>query len=173
MSLPASPASAPLEAGFRAQPNREPARSLQLNIDADTIRRLRIRTARFPTSFATDELALRSEVSKSAYYPVLARAVSRLPNNTREARLALYDRAEIVLTAELLHDTNVSDERVMIERLAFERAILRIEGDAWKKENTKAFQAKRSWALRIASILCWGLPQKGVRWRQRRLAGLP
>jgi hypothetical protein len=112
-------------------------------------------------------------VSKSAYYPVLARAVSRLPNNTLEARLALYDRAEIVLTAELLHDTNVSDERVMIERLAFERAILRIEGDAWKRENPKAFQAKRSRTLRIVSILCWGLLQKGGRWRQRRLAELP
>jgi len=160
MSLPASPASAAPEVGSRARPNREPASSLQLNIDSDTVRRLRIRTAQFPTSFATDESALRSEVSKSAYYSVLARAVSKLPNNTLEARLALYDRAEIVLTAELLHDPNISDERVMAERLAFERAIRKIEGQGWKKENPKAFQGKRSRALRIVSILCWGFLHK-------------
>jgi hypothetical protein len=138
---------------------------LQLNIDTDTIRRLRIRTAKFP-SFATDEPALRSEVSRSAYYSVIARAVSKLPNNTLEARLALYDRAEITLTAELLHDPNVSDERVMVERLALERAIRKIEGEARKKGNPKAFQGKSSRALRIVSILCWGLLKKGGRWRQ-------
>jgi hypothetical protein len=132
---------------------------LQLNIDTDTIRRIRIRTAQFPTSFATDESALRSEVSKSAYYSVIARAVSKLPNNTLEARRALYDRAEITLTAELLHDPNVSDERVMAERLALERAIRKIEGEACKKENSKAFQGKRSRVLRIVSTLCWGFLQ--------------
>jgi len=39
-----------------------------------------------------------------AYYSVISRAVSRLPNNTREARAALYDRAEIALSVELLQD---------------------------------------------------------------------
>jgi hypothetical protein len=135
---------------------------VQLNIDIDTIRRLRILTANFPTSFATDESALRSEISKSAYYSVVARAVSKLPNNTREARLALYDRAEIVLTAELLQDPDISDERLMVERLALERAVRKVENEAWKKEKPKALQAKHSRAVRIVSILFRGFKRCNI-----------
>jgi hypothetical protein len=91
-----------------------------------------------PSWCSSDESELRSEVrSKSAYYSVIARAVSRLSNNTRDARLALYDRAEIALTAELRQYPEISDEQVAIERLALERAILKIEGDAWKEEKRK------------------------------------
>lgn len=35
------------------------------------------------------------------YYPVIARAVSRLTDNTLEARQTLYDRARMALTAQL------------------------------------------------------------------------
>jgi hypothetical protein len=125
---------------FRPRRDRDDADSVRLNTDDDTIRRLRIRTARFPVSFsAADESALRSEVPKSAYYALIARAVSQLPNNTRAARLALYERAEVALTAELL-DPEISDEQAAVERLAFERAIRRIEGNARKKEKPKELQ---------------------------------
>jgi hypothetical protein len=139
MSLPSFSPSAHRE-GFRPRVDRDDASSVQLNIDDNTIRRLRIRTARFPVSFSrADESALRSEVPKSAYYALIARAVSQLPNNTRAARLALYERAEIALTGELL-DPEISDEQAGVERLSFERAIRRIEGDARKKENLEELQ---------------------------------
>jgi len=78
-------------------------------------------------------------VPKSAYYALIARAVSQLPNNTHVARLALYERAEIALTGELL-DPGISEEQASVERLAFERAIRRIEGDARKTEKLKELQ---------------------------------
>ena len=160
MSLPTIPPSAPRKVTFRARGNRDTAKLVQLNIDDDTIRRLRVRTGKFPAPFsAPDETTLRTQVSKSPYYSLIARAVCKLPNNTRAARLALYDRAEIAATAALL-DLKVSDEQAAIERLAFERAIRKIEGQGWKKENPKAFQGKRSRALRIVSILCWGFLHK-------------
>jgi len=111
----------------------------QLNIDDLSIQRLRIRTGKFPTSFSeTDKSSLRSEVrSKGGYYSVIADAVSRLPNNTRDARLALYDLAEITLTAELLNCAEISDEQMAVERLAFERAMRKIEDGLRKKERPK------------------------------------
>jgi hypothetical protein len=75
--------------------------------------------------------------TRSAYYSLIAQAVARLPSNTRDARLALYDRAEIALTVELLKHPEISDEQKAAERLAFERAIIKIEGDARKKEMRK------------------------------------
>ena len=89
---------------------RNTAKSAQLNIDDDAIPR---RTA---AGFsATDGVAPHSEVR--AYYAVIARAVSKLPNNTPQARQALYDRSGIALGAELLHDAEISDEQVAAERL--------------------------------------------------------
>jgi hypothetical protein len=106
------------------------ANSVQLNVDDDTFRRLRIRTGSFPVSFAPgDEDRLRCEVSKSPYYSLLARAVFQLPKNTRAARLALYDRAEVALNTVLLHP-EISDEQATVERLALGRAIRKIEDDA-------------------------------------------
>ena len=116
---------------------RDRAKSAQLNMDDDAIQRLQTRTAKFVAEFAaTDKAATPSETwSRSAYYSVIARAVSRLPNNTREARQALYDRAGIALAAELLHGEDpLSDEQVATERLAFERAIHKVERDAGKRE---------------------------------------
>jgi hypothetical protein len=84
-----------------------------------------------------------SEVrTKSAYYSLIARAVAELPNNTRDARLALYDRAEIALTVKLLDDPDISDEQAAVERLAFERAIIKVEGDARKTDMRKQSRDK-------------------------------
>jgi len=60
---------------------------------------------------------------------LLARAVFQLPKNTRTARLALYDRAEVALNTVLLHP-QISDEQATVERLALGRAIGKIEQDA-------------------------------------------
>jgi hypothetical protein len=130
------------ELPFRSRRNRNPG--VRLKIDAHSIRRLRIGTGQFPTTlYATDDAPSQSAVSaKSAYHSVIARAVSKLPNNTREARLALYDRAEIALTAELFKNLEISDERAAVERLAFERAIRKIEDDASKAENPKQLPDK-------------------------------
>ena len=97
---------------------RDPAKSAQLNIDDDA-----------------DGAAPHSEVrSSTAYYAVIAGAVSKLPNNTPQARQALYDRAGIALGAELLHDPEISDEQVAGERLALERAMRKVEDDEHRKE---------------------------------------
>ena len=106
------------------------ANSVQLNVDDDTFRRLRVRTGSVPVSFAAgDEDRLRCEVSNSPYYSLLARAVLQLPKNTRTARVALYDRAEVALNTVLLHP-EISDEQATFERLAFGRVIRKIENDA-------------------------------------------
>jgi hypothetical protein len=103
------------ERGAGSRGNREPAQSPPVNIN-DAIQRLHIRTTGFPTSFsATDETPWSRVRSKSAYYSVIAGAVSRLPNNTRNARLAVYDRAEVALTAELLRHPEMSDKQVAVE----------------------------------------------------------
>jgi hypothetical protein len=118
---------------------RDTAKSAQLNPD-DAIQQLQIRKAKFAAEFsATDEAAPQSETASlrlaADYYSVIARAVSRLPNNTREARQALYDRAGIALAAELLHGEDpVSDAELVGERLAFERAIRKVEDNARETE---------------------------------------
>jgi hypothetical protein len=125
---------------------RSTAKSAQLDIDDGAIQR-HTRTARFAAGFsATDEAVPQSETrSKSAYYSVIARAVSRLPNNTPEARQALYDRAGVALAAELLDEQNpsVSDAQIVIERLAFERAVRKVEREARKKERPTAHEQTR------------------------------
>jgi hypothetical protein len=93
---------------------------------ADISPRLRRRMAKFSASLSAPRgLLAQSEFqSRSAYYSLIAGAVSRLPNNTRDARLALYDRAETALTAELLGRAEITDEQVATERLALEKAFL-------------------------------------------------
>jgi hypothetical protein len=116
---------------------RDTAKSAQLNIDDDAAQHLHARVAKLAAGIsATDEADFASYRTRSAYYSVIARAVSRLPSNTREARQALYDRAGIALAAQLLQERELplSDEQVAIERLAFERAIRTVEREARKKE---------------------------------------
>jgi hypothetical protein len=136
--------STPRDSSLGVPRKRDKAKSVQLNIDDHRIRRLRILTGCFPSSFsATDESGICSDArSKSAYYSVIARAVSKLPNKTRDARLALYDVAEIALTAELLHHPEVSDEQMAAQRLALEWAIRKIESEARKKEQPEPLEEK-------------------------------
>ena len=64
------------------------------------------------------------------YYPLLAREVSRLGNNTPEAREELYERARRALT-----DLAASSE-LERERRSLELAILQIECDASASQST-------------------------------------
>src|SRR5947209_842261 len=125
MASLAIPGSSPQQT-FRSRRHRD-KNSPQPKVDSEAIQRLHSRTTKFAAAFsATDEAPFESR-SRSAYYSVMAGAVSKLPNNSREARRALYDRAEIALAAELLQDPQVSDEQVAVERLALERAVRKIE----------------------------------------------
>jgi hypothetical protein len=102
--------------------SRDAGRSAQHNIDDDAAQHIS----------ATDEAAPQSDAnslrSTTDYYPVIARGVSMLPNNTREARQALYDRAWVALAAHLLErDPPASDPQVASEQLAFQSAICKVE----------------------------------------------
>jgi hypothetical protein len=139
MSSLANSVSAAREVASRARRYWHAAKSAQLHGDDDAIGLRHIPRSRFPRSlYATDGTMVPSEVrTKSAYYSLIARAVAELPNNTRDARLALYDRAEIALTVKLMDDPDISDEQAAVERLAFERAIIKVEGDPRKTEMRK------------------------------------
>src|SRR5215471_4548520 len=135
----ANAASTPQTPAFPAGRNWSIGKSGQPGRDDGAIRPLHIPAARFPTSYSAAGAAPSvSQVrSRSAYYSVIARAVARLPKNTRDARFALYDRAEVELARELLQDPKISDEQAAIERLALERAIRKLESDAGKREMPK------------------------------------
>ena len=62
------------------------------------------------------------------YYPVLARAVSRLATNTDEARHELYEHARSVLNKHLDgNNPQISKIDPIYERIAFEMAVLKLE----------------------------------------------
>jgi Tfp pilus assembly protein PilE len=62
------------------------------------------------------------------YYSVIARAVSRLPSKTDEARHAIYDRARTAVQESLrTHDPPLSPPELATERFALEAAISRVE----------------------------------------------
>jgi hypothetical protein len=49
----------------------------------------------------------------------------------------------VALTAELLRHPEMSEQQVAVERLAFEKAILKIEGDARRDEKATPRQEKQ------------------------------
>jgi len=62
------------------------------------------------------------------YYPVLARAVSRLAINDAQARREIYERAQTIVIAELRRqDPQKSAPEIMRELAALETAIRRVE----------------------------------------------
>ena len=64
------------------------------------------------------------------YYPVLARAVSRLAINNAHARQEVYERVRTVLAAELSkQDPQKSALEILRERSALEAAIRRVEAE--------------------------------------------
>jgi hypothetical protein len=64
------------------------------------------------------------------YYSVIARAVSRLPSKTDEARHGIYERARTALRETLNnYDPALSDTALANEQAALETAISRLEAD--------------------------------------------
>ena len=69
--------------------------------------------------------------SYSDYYSTIARAVSRLPGKTEEARSAVYELARTALQKRLsAFDPPISDTALAIERLALEAAIQKVEKES-------------------------------------------
>jgi hypothetical protein len=65
------------------------------------------------------------------YYPVLARAVSGLPNNSAEARQELYAQARAIIIEQFRRqDGDMPSPRAVHERAALENAIRRIEAES-------------------------------------------
>ena len=64
------------------------------------------------------------------YYSIVARAVSRLPSKTDEARHGIYERARTALQATLrTHDPPISEAELANAQSALEAAIRRVEQD--------------------------------------------
>jgi len=64
-------------------------------------------------------------------YPVLARAVSNLPNNTAPARQELYERARAIVVAELRRTgQRKSASEIVREHAALETAIRKVEAQS-------------------------------------------
>ena len=62
------------------------------------------------------------------YYPVLARAISRLAINNAQTRQELYEHARTVLVAELeRNNPERSTQAALRERIEFETTVLRVE----------------------------------------------
>ncbi|MDF2995977.1 MAG: hypothetical protein K0R27_1614 [Xanthobacteraceae bacterium] len=80
------------------------------------------------------------------YYPLLARAISALPENNGEARRTVYERARSALLAQLRGaDPPLPDEEVTRERLALEEAVRRVETEY------SAMAAASTGGLRVAA----------------------
>jgi hypothetical protein len=71
------------------------------------------------------------------YYPILARAVSRLAINNAQARQELYEHARSVLN-KYLSGSNPQKSKVdpINERIAFEMAVLRLEAKSRSTHET-------------------------------------
>jgi hypothetical protein len=72
------------------------------------------------------------------YYPLIARAVAGLDNNTGENRRALYERARSALVNQLRGvDPPLEESDITRERLALEDAIRRLEAEAVKRARSE------------------------------------
>ena len=76
-------------------------------------------------------LEISGQLAMADYYPILARAVSRLATNNAQARQEVYEHARTILVAQLRsQDPELSALNIMSERVALEGAILRVETES-------------------------------------------
>jgi hypothetical protein len=70
------------------------------------------------------------------YYPLIARAVNRLEQNTAEARGAIYDRARAAMVALRGLTPPLSESDINRERLALEKALRKVETESLRRSRT-------------------------------------
>jgi hypothetical protein len=64
------------------------------------------------------------------YYPVIARRIAGLKDNTAESRRAIYERVQAVLVEQLRElDPPLEEPEILRERLSLEDAVRRVEAD--------------------------------------------
>src|SRR5438067_1176262 len=96
------------------------------------------------------------------YYPLIARAVAGLENNTGDARRVLYERARAALVAQLRGVSPALDESdVTRERLALEEAIRKVESDAARKPRVAPTRGEPPAKVRPPDTARW---EKASRW---------
>jgi hypothetical protein len=92
------------------------------------------------------------------YYPLIARAVSRLPSKTDEARHAIYERARTALQENLrTHDPPLSPAELATERFALEAAISRMETELRRsaRRETTLSPPHLSFISRVEEFVHW------------------
>src|SRR6516164_2798112 len=92
------------------------------------------------------------------YYPVIARAVSRLPSKTDKARHSIYERARTALQENLrTHDPPVSPAELATEQFALEAAISRVETELRRsaREETTLSSSSLSFISRVKEFVRW------------------
>jgi len=87
------------------------------------------------------------------YFPLIARAISKLENNTGEARREVYDRARAALLSQLrAADPPYTRLEIARERVALEEAIRKLE---FNQLQYLAGTARRSlnarWTAKVAA----------------------
>ncbi len=105
------------------------------------------------------------------YYPLIARAVAGLDNNTGETRRALYERARTALVNQLRGvDPPLEETDITRERLALEEAIRRLETEAAKRPREETpepegtslrEQALRDFRDTVAEAEGWASQRRG------------
>jgi len=77
------------------------------------------------------------------YFPLIARAVEGLDNNTGDARRALYERARTALVSQLRSvEPALPETEITKERLALEDAIRKVEADAARKARAELRESR-------------------------------
>src|SRR5262249_49043288 len=87
-----------------------------------------------------------STTAMTDYYPVIARGIAGLKDNTADARRALYDRVQAALIAQLRElDPPLEEPDILRERLALEAAVRKVETHAdWPARGGARFRAVAS-----------------------------
>jgi hypothetical protein len=90
------------------------------------------------------------------YYSVIARAVSRLPSKTDEARHAIYERARTAVQESLrTHDPPLSPVESATEQFALEGAISRVETELRRSAREETTLSPPGFILRVKEFVRW------------------
>jgi hypothetical protein len=76
------------------------------------------------------------------YHPALARAVSRLPDNSTRARQELYEHARTILVEQLRRqDPQKSEQEIERERAALEMAVRKVEAESLSARPQRSYRS--------------------------------